>query len=155
MKNTLLISFLLLATVFGCKKKEGAPPPPTQAQILSQQAWKFDRAGLDADKNGTIDTDAPPGYLQPCLLDNTVLFSASGSGTVDESTLKCGTAQTIPFTWSFADNETTMVINGSVIAGVGGRFKILELNATSLRLSKDTTAPGFPLPLTLVAQFKH
>lgn len=157
MKNT--FPFLLLAALFsfGCQKdtsNDNTPTTPTNTDIMVQQAWKFNNAGADLDKNGTIDTDISS-QLQSCSTDNTVTFVKDGTGVLDEGATKCSTTapQTQAFTWSFANNETALNLAGNAVVGISGQFKILALDATKLSLSKDTTLVG--VPVALIVNFKH
>lgn len=157
MKKALFLLAISGVTLFGCDKEDDDQTEESQkTTLLVQQAWKFDNAGIDIDRNGTIETPLPAGTIQTCLADNTVTFAANGSGTVDEGPTKCATTapQTSPFTWSFLTNETILNINGSVIAGTsGGQFKIVNLSSTQLSLSKDTAI--FGQSVALVANLKH
>ena len=142
--NKLFILTVFSLVFFACKKKDSNPSGgTTKTTLVAQQSWKFNNAGLDPDKNGTIDLDVS-GQIPAYVTDNTISFTSTGSGSVDEGATKNNAAdpQTIPFTWSFATNETVININGAAIAGKGGQFKILTLNATQFSLSKDTLVLG-------------
>ena len=146
-----------LFLVFGCDDNDDDDQPSGSAktQTLTQTSWKFDNAGLDANKDGTIDTDISS-QINACVKDNTVKFEPNGSGTSDEGPTQCATSpgQTVPFTWAFASNETVLTISGNAVAGLGGQFKILTLSDTKLSLSKDTTVPIFG-NVALIANLKH
>ncbi len=156
MKNKFLMLTLCGAALMGCEKEADDNEQSENTNLLVQQAWKFETAGIDVDKNGSIDAALPPETLEPCLTDNSITFSANGNGTVDEGPTKCDAAdpQTTSFTWSFAANETMMNISGDVIAGAeGGQFKIVTLSSTQLSLAKDTTFMG--QPVSMIATLKH
>jgi hypothetical protein len=143
MRNKLLFFGIFSLALFGCKKDDSSSSGgSTNATLISQQSWKFNNAGLDPDKNGTIDMDVSS-QIPTCVTDNSVSFSTNGSGVSDEGATKCNTAdpQTVPFTWSFASNETMINISGNAIAGKGGQYKIIALSSTQFTLSKDTTVP--------------
>ena len=155
MKNKFSALLIFFLAVLSCSKDE-SDPEPTKTDILTQQTWKFDNAGVDIDKNGTIDNNLPPTVLPPCLTDNTISFVNDGSGTVDEGAEKCMPTdpQTTSFNWNFTENETAINISGNAVAGTnGGKFKILQLTETQLSLSKDTTFQGFSV--AVIANFKH
>ncbi len=157
MKNKLLALPLIGLAIFSCKKEE-SKSETTKTDILVQQSWKFDNAGLDIDKNGAIDNPLPGDLTPSCLTDNTVSFAKDGTGTVDEGAERCDPAdpQTSTFNWNFTDNETYINISGNAITGTnGGKFKILELSNTKFSLSKDTTFPGVPLSVTVIVNLKH
>jgi hypothetical protein len=156
MRNKLFIPSIIAIAFFGCKKNDSSSDgTPTKTDVLIQQSWSFNNAGLDPDKNGTIDMDLSS-QVQSCIKDNTVSFLANGSGTVAEGASKCNSTDpdTLPFTWNFATNDTEIKINGSAIAGKGGTYKIVALTNSQLSLSKDTTVPiiGFT---TFIVNLKH
>jgi hypothetical protein len=153
MRNKLVLLSIISLALFCCKKKDSEVK--TKTTLVSQQSWKFNDAGVDQDKNGTIDTDIS-GFVSACLKDNIVSFASNGSGTSDEGATKCNSSdpQTVPFTWSFASNETMINITGNAIAGKGGQYKIATLNSTQFSLSKDTTITGFGAT-TIIVNLKH
>ena len=155
MRNKLLILSIIAVAFFSCKKDDSDPPATTtKTTILAEQSWKFNNAGLDPNKDGTIDTDVS-GFVNACLKDNTVSFATNGSGTSDEGATKCNSAdpQSIPFTWNFASNETLININGNAVAGKGGQYKIISLTNTAFSLSKDTLYQG--ISTTFIVNLKH
>ena len=155
MRNKLLILSIIAVAFFSCKKDDSDPPATTtKTTILAEQSWKFNNAGLDPNKDGTIDTDVS-GFVNACLKDNTVSFATNGSGTSDEGATKCNSAdpQSIPFTWNFASNETLININGNAVAGKGGQYKIISLSNTAFSLSKDTLYQG--ISTTFIVNLKH
>jgi hypothetical protein len=127
---------------------------PTKTELITKSAWKFDDAGADADKNGSIDISFAS-QLPACLTDNTLTLSAGGSGTVDEGTTKCDPSlpQTTPVTWNFVSNETFLNLGGGGLLGITGQFKIVTLTDANLALSKDTTFQG--LQSSFVIKLKH
>ncbi len=156
MRNKFFLLAIFSFVFFSCKKDDSSSPGTTTSNttILAQQSWKFNNAGLDPNKDGTIDTDVS-GFVSACLKDNTVSFAANGSGTSDEGLTKCNSAdpQSIPFTWSFASNETLININGNAVAGKGGQYKIVSLTNTNFSLSKDTVYLG--TSTTFIVNLKH
>jgi hypothetical protein len=155
MRNKLFILSIIAIAFFSCKKDESSSPTTTtKTTILAEQSWKFNNAGLDPDKDGTINQDVSS-FVSSCLKDNTVSFAANGSGTSDEGPTKCNSAdpQSIPFTWSFASNETLININGNAVAGKGGQYKVISLTNTNFSLSKDTVYQG--ISTTFVVNLKH
>jgi len=157
MKNRILMLAISGVALMGCEKDDDDNNQQSEkTNLLVQQSWKFESAGIDMDKNGSVDAQLPPGTLETCLTDNTITFATNGTGTVAEGATKCDPAvpDNTPFTWSFASNETQINITGSVIAGTdGGQFKIVNLTNTQLSLSKDTTYMG--VPVALVANLTH
>lgn len=152
---TALIVIMLVALV-SCKKSD-TQQQKTNTELVSQSAWKYDTAAIDGDNNGTAETSLPAGTLDPCETDNLIIFNANGNGTIDEGATKCDIAdpQTLPFTWTFQDNETTLTFSSVVFAGLTGDFKIITLNGTQLVLSKVVSLTGIPIPVTVIITFKH
>ena len=151
--------FLVPVILFtACNKDENKGP--TKTEMLTSQSWKYDSGGIDQDRNGTVDYpfSTIPGLLTPCILDNTGSFSSNGTGVADEGATKCSVSapQTIPFTWAFQNNETEINVQGPGLFGLGGKFTIKELTATSFSLSKDTTVTT-PVTMTvaLIVKLKH
>ena len=148
--------FVCLLSLAACDKDDN-PAPKSKTEMLASSSWKFNNAQVDADNNGTGDTGVPAGFLEACQTDNTLTFTATGSGTVDEGPSKCAMTdpQTIPFTWTFENNETIINFASAAFLGIGGEFKLLTLDDTELVLSKQLTIPGIPLPVTVIISFNH
>ena len=144
------------AALFGFDKEDDDSNQQSEkTTLLVQQTWKFESAGFDMASNGSIDLNLTA-QTPTCLSDNTLTFTANGSGTMDEGATKCNSAapQSTAFTWSFTTNETEMNINGNVIPGVNsGKFKIMTLSSTQLTLSKDTVVQS--IPGAVVVSLKH
>ena len=141
--------------ILSCQKKSDPPAPPTKTDHISASAWKYQRAGLDFDKNGTIEQDLPAGTVEACRADNLLSFRKDGTGTADEGATKCNAAdmQSTTFNWSFADNEASLNISGNSFPLLNGNFKIITLTATDFSLSKETMFGG--QNITVVVNFKH
>lgn len=137
MKQLILAACLSLIFVpfSSCKKSSGK----SRTEILAESSWKFDNAGLDMDRNGTVDSPLPPGFLQPCDTDNTITFESDGTGMVDEGPSKCnGSApQTSSFTWSFKDNEEIITFTNFAFGGLNGDVKVKTINNSQLELHKE------------------
>jgi hypothetical protein len=155
MKKLLFFLPVLFLAVSCDDDDDDMPSGSTKTQTLTQASWKFESAGIDQDKNGTMDADISS-QINACVKDNTVKFEPNNTGTSDEGATKCPTSpsQTIPFTWAFASNETVITISGNAVAGLGGQFKIITLTDTKLSLSKDTTVPILG-NVALIANLTH
>jgi hypothetical protein len=116
--------------------------PPTAVDLMVAHTWKIDTIGLDADKNGSIDTPVPGGF-KPCDLDNTLTFKSDSTGIFDEGTLKCvdTTAQTVPFTWYLSHSDSLVTITGAIPGQLHGDINVLTRTDSTLVLSK-------PVPFT-------
>jgi len=151
--------FLLLGSAAASCKKDGGDGGETKTQLLTGSSWKYESAGASIDGNSnTIEYPAEDLGIAPlCITDNIGTFNADGSGINDEGGSKCDPAlpQTTPFTWNFSSGETVLNITGSGFVGLSGAFKVAKLDATSMRLTKDTTVATVPFPITFVLNLKH
>lgn len=159
MKALSFFALVFSITIFsGCQKDESTSnTPKTKTELITSKAWKYNDAKIDTDNNGTGDLALPAGFVESCQTDNTITFTTNGSGSIDEGATKCdaGDPQSIPFTWSFTNNETNINFSSAVFAGIGGDFKLVSLTETDLVISQSLTIPPSPFPLTIVATFKH
>ncbi|RYY94063.1 MAG: hypothetical protein EOO11_18625 [Chitinophagaceae bacterium] len=163
MKKILIASLAATLLFAACKKSnddDGGAQPVTNTTRLSATPWVYKSAGFDMDRNGTIDQDLPAGTMTPCRLDNQYIFAAGGTGTMNEGATKCnaGDPQTAPFTWAFANNETSIDLGGTALFGLGGRFKVWALNDTLLSMARDSTITVPPLPptsISILINLKH
>jgi hypothetical protein len=150
-----ILTAFLFATLFsGCSKDED---PPTTAELLASGTWKFDEGGVDNDQNGTVDLIINAGLLNPCIADNTITFSSTGTGVIGEGGTKCDPSanQNTNFTYTLSNNDKQITLSGADLLGLGGSFEITEVSATRLGLSKDTTMAPFPVPVSLIVYLKH
>ncbi len=144
---------LMLTTALSNCSKDGSSTPASKTELITKQAWKIDKSGIDVDKNGAIDTEDS---WDACELDNTFLFKSDGSGVFDEGATKCADAdpQTSSFTWSFKTNET--ILSGVITQlGFSGDANISTLNDTNLEVYKDVTIVGFPVAIRYIIRLKH
>lgn len=137
MKTTLIV--LLLVITFsntGCQKDDNNPiAGKTVTERLTQQTWILQEAGLDADKNGSVDQQDP--YLQACRKDNLVTFISNGTGVNDEGATVCnaGDPQTIPFVWNLSNSDKNLTIDNTTVT-------IHEINDNTMKVYFDTLVLG-------------
>lgn len=148
--------FWVCATAFRCSKEE--PAQITKTDYIAAGTWKYDNAGIDQDKNGTIDYNlsvVAPTLVQVCKTDNGITFNRDKSGVTDEGATKCSTTdpQTTSFNWNFADSETALEVSNNISAIMNGKSKILTLTTTAFTLSRDTVLGG--MNVALVVLLKH
>lgn len=134
-----------------CKKSNTAP---TKSELITKAVWRYDNAGLDTDNNGTADAPVPPGFIQACDMDNTILFNTNGTGVADEGATKCNTAnpQTAPFNWTFKDNEQVITFSNAVFGGLNGDVKVKTINDNQLELHKEINVG---IVVTAIVFLKH
>ena len=157
MKTSGLFCFLLggIALQFACGKDD-PPAGPTKTELITKAAWKYDTGGVDANKDGFVDTNLPPGYVQACNTDNTLTFNTNNTGVADEGASKCDPAdpQTRDFTWTFVNNETHINFPTLVFNGLTGDVTIKTLTDTKLELLKEVNI-GAPSTVNVIISFKH
>jgi hypothetical protein len=154
MKHYIPFLFAVICICYSCKKdKDDA----SRTELITSAAWKYDKAMVDSDSDGDGDIDVPAGTVDECEADNTLTFKTDGTGVINEGATKCdsGDPQTVNFTWTFTNNETTINIPVGVFPGFSGDVKILSLTSTKLQLQKVVTVPGIPLPVNLIVDLKH
>ena len=141
-----------------CNKKSDPATPTTKTDQLTLSSWTYENAGIDLDRNGSIDqplSTLAPALVQPCVTDNRLTFKRDNAGTVDEGPTKCNAldAQTSVFNWSFADNETNLTISNNPFPLLNGKSRIVNLTATNFTLSRDTVV--FSSTVALIVSLKH
>lgn len=134
-KITLMIAALAFLTVSSCKKEDEKTTTPTKSktELLTAKAWKLTamtvNPGITPVPGGPTITDIYS-FMEACEKDNTEKFNTGGAGVTDEGATKCDPAdpQTSNFTWSFASNETKIVIDGD-------SFDIAQLDETTAKFT--------------------
>jgi len=156
-----VIAFLLTGVVlYSCQKdddKKDNNSNQEKIQLITSATWKYDTAVI-ADNSGNPLTALPPGIIQTCDKDNTITFKSDSTGTLNEGTTKCNSAdpQTTSFKWWFKDNGSTLYTPDDIFGSSSftGDFKILELSTTKLRVSKEVTIAPYPTT-NVVLYLKH
>lgn len=126
----LILLFTLLTSAM-CNK-EDEPAPKTKTTLLASGNWYFTAytadPAIDYDGNGTLETDLLA-VMQACQKDNYYAFRSDGSGEFNYGSQKCGNEpQSLPYTWSFIENETKLKLdNGNV-------YTVAELTDSKLQL---------------------
>ena len=87
-----------------------------------------------------------------CFKDNTLTFTSSTAGNINEGANICAPSTAGAFTWNFTAGETVLNLSATIIPGGNSAFTIVSLNETNLVVSQNVNFP----PLTLVTiTFKH
>ena len=120
--------------------------------LLTKSIWKFDTAGIDLDKNGTIDQE--DNSLEPCFKDNTYVFNKDSTVDMDEGATKCNAAdpQTSSYGWTIS-NSNPPVLKSDVNPILAEGLKIKTLSDTKLVVYKDTSYLG--ISFWYVLSLKH
>lgn len=129
LKSTVkLLPFLLLVLFLAnsCKKKNDQK---SKTQLLTEKSWivSNDEYRDATTPNWTSDY----GNYMACEKDDFLKFESNNTGVANAGALKCSIEpQTIPFNWSFADNETKLSLQGEV-------YKIEQLTETTLSITYE------------------
>ena len=141
-----LAALFLLIIWTACHKSNSSSntntnTPSARTVLLTKAAWKFDTAGADLNKDGTIEQG--DNTLQPCFKDNTYLFNTDSTGIADNGALKCNPSdpQTFPFTWNFS-NAGDSVIKSNADPILANGINIFSITDTKIVLYKDTSVFG-------------
>jgi len=146
MNKLILFLALCFTTLFfsNCNKNDN--PPPSNTDNITKSSWKFSSA-----KAGGTDVTA---LVPACFKDNTILFVANGTGTINESTNVCTPASPSSFTWVFQNNGDQVNLSTPLVSGGSGVFTIVLLNDVILVVSQNMTIAPNP-PTTVELTFIH
>jgi len=144
-------------TIVCCQKSNDAKNNDTsKMSLITRAAWKYEDAGLDANKDGQKDTELPPGFVMPCEKDNLLTFKSDGTGILDEGPTKCdaGNPQTAAFTWSLKNEETIINFSETVFGGIKGDVMLKNITSTRMEIHKEINI-GLPQTVNAVVILKH
>jgi hypothetical protein len=144
-KLVLFVALFFTTLLFtNCNKNDN--PPPSNTDYITKSSWKFSSA-----KAGGTDVTA---QVPACFKDNTMLFVANGSGTINESTNVCSPASPSSFTWVFQNNGTEINMSTPIVSGGSSVYTIVLLNDVNLVVSQTMTIAPYP-PTTVELTFIH
>ena len=132
--------FVIALFIFSACSKSSSnnnPPPKTKTELISQGSWKF--------KSATVNGSDASALIQACQRDNIVVFAAAGTGNVNEGPTKCNASDPsdIPFTWSFQNSETVLVVSSILFQGGSNTFQLEAVNTAQLVVSQGfSIGPG-------------
>ena len=146
MNRLILFAAICILTLFfiSCDKNDN--PPPSNTDHITRSPWKFSSA-----KAGGFDVTA---QVPACFKDNTMVFVANGTGTINEGANICAPASPSNFTWTFQNNGSEINMSTPLVAGGSGVFTIVTLNETILVVSQMMTIAPNP-PTTVELTFIH
>jgi hypothetical protein len=150
MKNTtLILSAFIMLTLATASCKKSSTPGKSAAELLTQKVWLYQTSGIDADRNGTIDTADD---TDDCEKDNSFTFNTNGTGVMDEGATKCdsGDPQTENFNWVLTNN-TQLTLTGGTNTTMSGTVQ--TLSETALTVYQDVSFGG--ASFRVIIQFKH
>lgn len=164
MKNRFPQSLLILLIgsmcFTACSKDDDEDKEKTNTDKITLAPWKYDKAMLDVNKDGTGDIPVDS-ELEACEKDNLITFKADNTGTIDEGPTKCNSSdpQSLGFTWAFKNNETVINFPTAIVGGVDGDVTIVSLSETSMVLKGEMDVPPSPISPTgsigIILTLKH
>lgn len=126
--RVLLLAAVASVFLFGCSKddSDSSSTSPSKTQLLTGHNWVLTGATL----NG-VDYFSS---LDACEIDNVLNFRTDNTYLMDEGAALCDTTapQTTTGPWAFANNETTLVVDGGTADEQS--FQIVTLSSTTLSL---------------------
>ena len=142
MNKLILLAVVCFTTLSFSSCDKNDDPPPSNTDYITKSSWKFSTA-----KAVGFDVTA---QVPACFKDNTMLFVANGTGTINESTSVCSPAAPSTFTWVFQNNGTELKTNTPIVSGGSDVFTIVLLNDVNLVVSQTMTiAPNPPTNVEL------
>jgi hypothetical protein len=143
--------FLVISLGLGSCQKE-----KTKTELLTEKSWLTTaikvNPGIPIPGDTITITDLLAQY-EPCVKDNLFKFALDTKYSEEEGAARCNASDTQIVkkgTWSFNTRETIL----TVISSDTTTYNLLELNATTLKVSKVETLQGtkYTLSYVLTAQ---
>jgi hypothetical protein len=149
MKNNPIVLLLLFFSIFftvSCKKEK------TKTELLTDKTWLTTAITVEPGiaTGGAPITDLLAQY-EPCVRDNVFQFTLDKKYSVEEGTTKCNPsdAQSLETgTWFLDSSETLLTKVASDEKTI--LFKLMELNAKTLKMSEQRTLRDVKYTLSYV-----
>lgn len=139
----MIIPFSASLLLASCDKNNRSGP---DLDLLTHASWKYEKAGFDSDEDGVFDALDPS--IAGCEKDNTITFRTDGSGSMQEGLIKCKISgpDSLPFSWSFQDKDSTLYFQDQY-------FKVRSLTRERLEIFADQTLRGISTRYVII--LKH
>ncbi|GAB3860554.1 hypothetical protein GCM10028822_38620 [Hymenobacter terrigena] len=142
MKNLstyLLAAAVGLSVLSSCKKDSTTP---SKTDLLTSKSWKIAGDVTVQTTNGKSTTTDNFATASACEKDNFIKFGTDKKAVFDEGANKCqGANQTETGVWDFNSDQTKLTL-GAPGTSMVGQFDVVELTASSLKLSQSDTSNG-------------
>ncbi len=108
-------------------------------ELLTGTPWKYEKAGFDSDDDGVFDALDP--RIAGGEKDNTIIFRTDGTGSLIEGKIKgrlsekLSEAKSLPFIWSFQNNDSTIYFQDQY-------YKVQALTNKRLEIYADQKLGG-------------
>ena len=137
----LFVAAMGLSALSSCKK-DSTSPAPSKTELLTAKSWKVTGDVTVETTNGKTTTTDNFATASACEKDNFVKFSGDKKAVFDEGANKCqGANQTETGIWDFNSDQTKLTL-GAPGTSMVGQFDVVELSATTLKLSQSDTYNG-------------
>jgi hypothetical protein len=150
------VVLLVLIGVFSCSDNDDMfAEEKTKTELLTAAPWRrtalISTPAYDWYGNGVADTDVLS-IMLPCEKDNLDSYSQNGVFLTNEGPTKCNPSdpQTWTLTWTFADNQTKLVFDGTDVHDV---YTLMELTETTLKFQITFVENG--VTYTHVETYSH
>ena len=129
------------AWLSGCGKSS-EPAPRTRTELLTGPNWRLTASTQTITRAGVTATTDFYATMDPCIKDNTAKYNTDMTLVIDEGPLKCypGFPQTTSTSWTFASNETELIISLGTLKA--SQYHIARLSPTTLEVVKTTSFPN-------------
>ena len=141
-QRAVLLILVAGATVtVSCTKEVRENKQKTKMELLTTGTWKrtsfISDPAYDWHGDGTFVTDIL-NVMKPCELDDFETYYTDGTWELNQGPTSCHPLdpQTRTLPWEFAENETTLVFNGSEV------YIVEELTATTLKTRQTFLEDG-------------
>jgi hypothetical protein len=115
-------------------------------ELLTHIPWKYEKAGFGSDQSGVFNALDP--RIAGCESDNMIVFRPDGTGSLDEGVIKCKVSDpdSLPFMWSFQDNDSTIYFQDQY-------YKVRALTDDRFEIYADQHLGGVSTRYTII--FRH
>ena len=141
------ITLFALALGFtSCEKDDDPSSQKSKEELIAQGSWKFKSASANGNPYTSFAT---------CQTDNVLDFNINGTGVKDEGSTKCNAAdpQSVPYTWTLANNKTEIQLSASLFTDTGTTLTIVSVSETQLVVSVGVSTVGPVLLVQII--FEH
>lgn len=147
MMTRLFINWILFASAgFSLGSCHRVHSSGRDLELLTHIPWKYEKAGFDSNQAGVFNALDP--QIAGCESDNIIVFRPDGSGSLDEGVIKCKVSDpdSLPFMWSFQDNDSTIYFQDQY-------YKVRALTDDRFEIYADQRFGGISTRYTII--FKH
>ena len=137
-KMIIAAAALCMLAVASCKKGDDNP---SQRDRLTTGKWRLTAGTVTYNLGGISQTQDIYSSLEPCEKDNLAIFKTDDTAVTDEGETKCNAndpQQETAGPWTLYENDTRLNYQGI-------NWKVVTLDASTLKLQLDSTAQGISI----------